>query len=57
MLLIEFNGELKYSSYVIYPYDDNRTMLWITETLIPGVERNLQKPRMFIKGRDDLGGK
>jgi hypothetical protein len=57
MLLRDFNEELHYSSYVIYPYEDDRTIRWVTDTLVPGVERTLQKPQMFIKGRDDVGGK
>ncbi|KAK2159058.1 hypothetical protein LSH36_159g01071 [Paralvinella palmiformis] len=57
MLLRDFNGDLHYSSYVIYPYEDDRTIRWVTDTLVPGVERTLQKPQMFIKGRDDVGGK
>ena len=57
MLQRYLNGELHYSSYVIYPYDDDITIRWVTDILVPKVERTLQKPQMFIKGRDDLGGK
>ncbi|KAK2141429.1 hypothetical protein LSH36_1101g01009 [Paralvinella palmiformis] len=56
MLQRYLNGELHYSSYVIYPYDDDITIRWVTDILVPKVERTLQKPQMFIKGRDDLGG-
>ena len=45
-----------YSAYVVYPSDDDFAMSWVTNTLLPRVEQDLQKPQMFIKGRDDIAG-
>ena len=45
-----------YSAYVVYAYDDDTARQWVTQTLLPRVEHGLQKPPMFIRGRDDLAG-
>ena len=57
MLLRDFNAESQRSAYVIYPSEDDGIRNWVFNLLVPEVERNLQKPPMFVLGRDDLGGK
>jgi hypothetical protein len=45
-----------YSTYVVFPIEDDISRAWVAGILIPRVEQGLQKPQMFVKGRDDIGG-
>ncbi len=56
MLLVDTNQEVEYSCYVVYPLESDDVRRWVTGTLLEGVEQRLEKPPLFIKGRDDLGG-
>ncbi len=56
MLLVDPNQEVEYSSYVVYPLQSDDVREWVTGTLLTGVAQRLEKPPLFIKGRDDLGG-
>ncbi len=41
---------------MVYPLESDDVREWVTGTLLTGVEQRLEKPPLFIKGRDDLGG-
>ena len=48
--------DLVYSTYVIYPNNDDTTRHWVTDELRLKVERELHKPCMFMRDRDEIGG-
>ena len=56
ILLHDQSEDLKYSTYVIFPMDDDVIRSWVYRTLRPKVELEWQRPAMHLDGRDDIAG-
>ena len=56
ILLHDQCEDWKYSTYVIFPLDDDVIRSWVYGTLRPKVELEWQRPAMHLDGRDDIAG-
>ena len=55
-LMETLNEDNNFSTFIIYPIDDDDIRPWVVETLRKRIEQDWQKTDCFLRGRDDIPG-